>query len=104
MDRTKDVIAWIETLKKSVESKTRDDIPANRMTVGYDAGPKNIRVWVDCTNLVLGSKRVYCFIDRFGNILMAASWKTPAKGVRGTIDTVDASLLDDIPSWLYRRR
>ena len=28
---------------------------------------------------------VYCFIDKNGDILKAASWRAPAKGVRGNI-------------------
>ena len=28
---------------------------------------------------------VYCFVDRMGNVLKAATWKAPAKGVRGNI-------------------
>lgn len=33
-----------------------------------------------------GSGRsVYCFVDSNGDILKAASWKAPAKGVRGSI-------------------
>lgn len=101
-DRTKDILSWITIFQASVEQKTAGRIPANRMTVGYDAGPKNIRVWIMGTAPNAQDKRVYCFIDKFGNILKASGWKVPAKGVRGTIDSVDASTLDDSSWWLYR--
>lgn len=31
------------------------------------------------------SRSVYCFIDSNGDILKSASWKAPAKGVRGSV-------------------
>ena len=49
------------------------------------------------------SRSVHCFIDAEGNIYKAASWKTPAKGVRATLATVDVSKCDPYGSWLYRR-
>lgn len=101
-DRTAEIVAWIETFKASVEAKTAGRIPGNRVTAGYDAGPKNIRVWLVGTSPDARDKRVYCFIDKFGNIMKASGWKVPAKGVRGTIDTIDASTLDDSTWWLYR--
>jgi len=37
-----------------------------------------------------GSRSVYCFVDRSnGDVLKAASWKTPAKHVRGNIYAAD---------------
>lgn len=36
-------------------------------------------------------RSVYCFLDRKGNILKAASWKAPAKHVRGTVFDPDYS-------------
>jgi hypothetical protein len=51
-----------------------------------------------------GSGRsVYCFVDASGNIYKAASWKTPAKGVRSTLATVDINTVDPYGSWLYAR-
>lgn len=32
-----------------------------------------------------GQKTVHCFLDAFGNIYKADSWKRPAKGIRGNI-------------------
>ena len=37
-------------------------------------------------NEALTSRSVYCFVDRTnGNVLMAATWKAPAKGARGNV-------------------
>lgn len=38
------------------------------------------------------SRRCYCFLDYDGNIYKSASWKAPAKHIRGT-------LFDDNFSW-----
>jgi hypothetical protein len=51
-----------------------------------------------------GSRSVYCFVDAQGNIYKAAGWKTPAKGVRSTLATVDMSTVDPYGAWLYARR
>lgn len=50
-----------------------------------------------------GQRSVYCFVDGEGNIYKAAGWKAPAKGVRGTLATVDMSKVDPYGSWLYIR-
>jgi hypothetical protein len=38
-----------------------------------------------------GSRSVYCFLDYAGNIYKAASWKAPAKHVRGSVFHDDCS-------------
>lgn len=48
-----------------------------------------------------GSRSVYCFLDAQGNIYKAAGWKAPAKGVRGTLATVDMTAVDAFGAWLY---
>jgi len=51
-----------------------------------EAGSKNLRIV--CTSG--GSRHVYCFIRKEdGAILKSASWKAPAKGVRGSIFNPD---------------
>ena len=35
---------------------------------------------------------VYCFLDRSGNIYKAASWKAPAKHIRGSVFDANYSL------------
>lgn len=49
-------------------------------------------------------RSVFCFVDTDGNILKAAGWKTPAKGVRSTLATVDIAKVDPYGSWLYMNR
>ena len=39
-----------------------------------------------------GSRSVYCFLDKVGNIYKAATWKAPAKHIRG-------SVFDESYSW-----
>ena len=39
-----------------------------------------------------GSRSVYCFLDRSGNVYKAASWKAPAKHVRGSLFEPNYSL------------
>ena len=63
-----------------------------------DAGVKYTRV----INISCGSRSVYCFVDHAGNIYKSASWKSPAKGVRSTLATVDMSTVDQYGGWLYR--
>ena len=46
---------------------------------------------------------VYCFIDFEGNIYKAASWKTPAKGVRASVfDEASYKNANWAGGWLYR--
>ena len=52
-------------------------------------GSKYIRVVVT----TFGSRSVHCFLDYDGNIYKSASWKTPAKGIRGHIDNEKKPLL-----------
>lgn len=39
-----------------------------------------------------GSRSVYCFLDYAGNVYKSASWKAPAKHVRGSIFDANYSL------------
>lgn len=47
-------------------------------------GPKNVKIVVQERG-ESNSRRVYCFLDYQGNIYKAASWKAPAKHIRGNI-------------------
>ena len=66
-------------------------------------GRKYVRVVVNAH----GQRSVYCFVRiEDGAILKAASWKTPAKGVRAWLDQILASDLDGVDQytrWLYRK-
>lgn len=46
-----------------------------------DIGKKFIKIVVDSR----GSRSVYAFLDMNGNIYKSASWKAPAKHIRGSI-------------------
>ena len=60
-------------------------------------GSKNTRV----VRTHVTSRSVYCFLDSNGNIFKAAGWKAPAKGIRGTLATLDMNTVDPYGSWLY---
>lgn len=65
-----------------------------------EAGRKNTRIVREAH----GQRSVYCFIENeTGNILKAAGWKAPAKGVRGNLLTVDMHKLDQYGGCFYRR-
>lgn len=50
--------------------------------VRVEAGPKYFKI----VKFDQSSTSAYCFVERqTGSILKAASWKTPAKGIRGNI-------------------
>lgn len=38
-----------------------------------------------------GQSSVYCFVDFQGNIYKAATWKSPAKHVRGHVDNLNTN-------------
>lgn len=60
-------------------------------------GKKFVRVYTDRGGL--SGKSSYCFIElATGNILKAAGWKAPAKGVRGNVMT---ATLQQIENWGY---
>ena len=67
-------------------------------TFSISNGPKYTRVIQESP----GSRSVYCFLDAQGDIYKAASWKVPAKGIRGNLATLDVSKTDPYGSWLYR--
>jgi len=52
-------------------------------------GSKYIRI----VRTTFGSRSVHCFLDFDGNIYKSASWKIPAKGIRGNINNEKKPLL-----------
>lgn len=50
-------------------------------TITVDQGKRYAKIVVNGEH----QRTVYCFIDKNGDILKSASWKAPAKGVRGNI-------------------
>lgn len=53
-----------------------------KINLSAELGRKYIRI-VETSEF--GSRSVYCFLDFGGNIYKSASWKVPAKHVRGTV-------------------
>jgi len=49
------------------------------------------RKYIKIVEETYGQRSVYCFIDQNGNIYKAASWKAPAKHVRGSVFDPDYS-------------
>lgn len=64
----------------------------SRSALKYSAEPgkKYIRI-VETWGTEHPSRSVYCFLDMDGNIYMAATWKAPAKHVRGSLFDKDFS-------------
>ena len=69
---------------------------------GYTFSVSNGRKYTRVIKQRDWSRSVYCFLDDMGNIYKAASWKSPAKGIRGNLSTLDISKTDSDGSWLYR--
>lgn len=65
-------------------------------------GPKYTRVVQIFKPGPPDQRAVYCFVDHDGNIYKAASWKSPAPGIRTTLDTVNMAQVDPHGGWLYR--
>ena len=76
---------------KSIEHFNDRKFPMNPNTYAADIGRKFIRI-VENTYGREDQRSVYCFLDFEGNIYKSASWKIPAKHIRG-------SIFDDNYSW-----
>jgi hypothetical protein len=91
---TSQTLAALEAFVAALNTKFTD--------MGYEFSVE--RPGIKYTRIVRGGKAqrsVYCFVDGDGNILKAAGWKAPAKGVRGTLATVNIAKVDPYGSWLY---
>ena len=101
---TRDIEKWIDALRSQIEKITLEKDPKlafMQKTIKFTKGGKYYRVVIE--DKAGGNGSAYCFIDMEGNIYKAASWKTPAKGIRGHISTTDVRKADQYTSWLYRR-
>ncbi len=97
--------AWINKLTQDVERNSAEkwkDCEPNHSTITFTKGPKYYKVSTRNKHNSSGGS-AYCFIDMQGNIYMAASWKAPAKGIRGNIIDVNTDNFDGGTGWLYRR-
>jgi len=78
------------------EIKTASD--AEWQARGYTLAPPEFsimrgRKYIRIVITTFGSSAVHCFLDAQGNIYKSASWKTPAKGIRGNINDDKKPLL-----------
>jgi len=77
-------VAWVHTQKDAwiTACDTKNTERHDNLQVGYDVGPKYIRIWTE----TWGSKSVYCFLNSQNGDLLKGSWSAPVKnGVRGNI-------------------
>ncbi|AUZ95007.1 hypothetical protein FDI40_gp225 [Agrobacterium phage Atu_ph07] len=73
----------------NVASSMRAARGVNQPDLQTERGRKNVKVISES----YGQRSVYCFVEiATGHILKAASWKAPAKGVRGSIYSDDKGL------------
>lgn len=79
---------FLDFMNKKAEANKVPSLGANTYTA--QIGSKNIKI-VECYLGNPNDRRVYCFLDREGNIFKAASWKAPAKHKRGSIFDPDFS-------------
>jgi hypothetical protein len=83
---------WCRMMEQRLTAKQHPALP--KPECGFTAGGRYFRVW----RKVPGSNSVVAFVDRkSGDVYKPASWKTPAKGVRGNILTSP----DEVLSWDY---
>ena len=73
----------VELTAKDVDNWRIELAPIFAKRFGYDENSKYIRIWYTSGN----QKSVYAFVDYDGNIYKPAGWKSPAKGIRGHIDS-----------------
>lgn len=80
------MIAQIETFVSQVQEKVSALHAASgynwEVKISVEFGKKYARIVKES----FGSRSAYCFVDMTtGDILKAAGWKVPAKGIRGNI-------------------
>ncbi len=98
-----EILAQIEAFRVAIEAvnaeyyaELSEKIPGYFKGVSIEMGKKNARFVID----VGGQRSVLFFVElESGNILKAAGWKAPAKGVRGN---VASSKPQAGSGWLYR--
>jgi hypothetical protein len=84
---------FLDTINAKIEEVGRKELPSlwkdSRYTtlVVEKCGPKHIKIIATGQN----QRSVYCFLDYAGNIYKAATWRAPAKHIRGSIFDKDCS-------------
>ena len=86
--RLSEVIACID--KKRAEHHRKNGHAFEPEILEAQIGMKYIRLVTRRPGIDL-SGSVYCFLDKEGNIYKAASFKAPAKGIRGSVFDPDCS-------------
>ena len=97
---------WISEAINAVEENTKKsspECPANHKTLLVSQGRKYTKLIIANAYNPEQSQSAYAFLDKEGNIYKAANWKAPAKGSRGSVSSVDPTLLDSSTHWLYKR-
>ena len=97
---------WITEAITAVEENSKKAYPnceANHRTLLVSQGRKYTKLIIADANNPTNNRSVYAFLDKEGNIYKAANWKTPAKGIRGTVSSIDPTSLEASTHWLYRR-
>lgn len=80
----KEFIAWVYMQKDRwlTAGYPSDNERRDNLEVGYDVGPKYIRIWIK----TFETKMLYCFLNSQNGDLLKGSWASPVKnGVRGNI-------------------
>jgi hypothetical protein len=72
---------FIESLSDRLNDDRSYKNRSELISLSAEPGRKYIRIVEES----YGSRSVYCFLDYDGNIYKSASWKTPAKHVRGSV-------------------
>ncbi len=70
--------------QKAVEYNKANGFKWAPDTYTAQRGPKNVKIVINRQGND-DERSVYCFLDYQGNIYKAASWKAPAKHIRGSI-------------------
>ena len=90
MATKQEIIDYVSKLQAYIDScwKAHGYTFASPPMVTIDWGRKNAKI-VKVDDAGRGSRSVHSFVEiETGNILKAAGWNSPAKGVRGNIATV----------------
>jgi hypothetical protein len=74
-------VASVQAMLDEHYTKTYSNVQSPIITATY--GKRYVRIV--STGRTGTCRSVYCFIDQNGDVLKAASWKAPAKGVRGSV-------------------
>jgi len=87
-DKTLTLKEFLDFLNDVIPKRRGFTVLSSPVHFSAEAGKKYIRI----VESYHGSRSVYCFLDMEGNIYKSATWKAPAKHVRGSLFDKDFSL------------